>query len=231
MTSMGQAVRAGLDAYDLSTLLPADRLAEIPAGTNLLITGPSMMGKQQLALTALQQQQQRGLSVVMVTSDQNADQLSTQYETLDGTDNLEDIYVVDCSGTTGSRSFEETSNVKYVSSPGDLTGIGMGIAKCTNEIGAAAEDGLGFGVLSISTLLQYTSEERVFNFAHVMTGRIAAAGYLGLWTLDTTSHDEQTVSTMRGQFDYVAELREAESGEREMRVLGGEDALRTWEQL
>lgn len=230
MTSMGHATRSDLTVYDVSSL-PDDRIEEIPAGSNLLVAGPSMMGKAELALSALPTQRRDDGRSVIVTSDRNAEQLHTKLSSLDNPVDAEEIYVVDCSGTSGRGSFEETANVKYVNSPNDLTGIGMGLAKCTNEIGADAGNGLGIGVLSLSTLLQYASEDRVFNFAHVMTGRVNAAGYLGLWTLDTSSHDDQTINTIRGQFDYVAELREVDSGEREMRILGGEDDWRTWEPL
>lgn len=230
MTSMGQAVRTERTTYDVSSLAD-DRIGEIPAGSNLLIAGPSMMGKADLALTALTERQRHEQHAVFVSSDQNADRLLDQVEALGVSVDLADVYVVDCSGTPGRGAFEETANIEHISSPSDLTGIGIGIAKCTNEIGDDVRNGLGVGVLSLSTLHQYASEDRVFNFAHVMTGRIAAAGYLGIWTLDTTSHDEQTINTIRGQFDYVAELHEAESGEREMRILRGRDDWRTWEPL
>lgn len=226
---MGQTARTELTTYSVSSL-PDDRIDEIPAGSNLLVAGPSMMGKEDLALNTLAGRGQ-DRPIVIVTSDKNAEQLLSDLETLDGTVDLENVYVIDCSGSTGQGSLEETANVKYVNSPSDLTGIGIGIAKSTSAVGDAARDGLGFGMLSLSTLLQYASVERVFNFAHVMTGRIAAAGYLGVWTLNTSSHDEQTINTIRGQFDYVAELREAESGAREMRILGGEEDWRTWEPL
>lgn len=230
MTSMGTAVRTGLDTYDLSAVLPDGRLGSVPSGSNVLVTGPPMVGKDRLVLSTLGDGQRRGQPALVVTSDKNAKNLLTQYEQVVDSVDSKTLYVVDCSGT-GGGSLEETENVKYVSSPSDLTGVGMGIAKCTREIGERAEQGLRFGLISLSTLLQYASEERVFNFAHVMTGRVATAGYLGLWTLNTTSHDEKTVSTMRAQFDYVVELRETDAGNREMRVLGGEDEWRTWKPL
>lgn len=224
---MGQTARSAVTMYDLSSL--DERVDAIPAGSNLLIAGPSMTGKNDLALAALAERHQHDQPIVIVSSDKSADRLLSQVEAVGVPASAEDIYVVDCSGTSGRGSFEESANVKYVSSPSDLTGVGIGIAKSTSEIGARAQNGLGIGMLSLSTFLQYTSENRVFNFTHVMTGRVAAAGYLGIWTLDTSSHDEKTIDTIRGQFDYVAELQERESGEREMRILGGEDDWRTWE--
>lgn len=230
MTSMGQAARTEVVSYDVSALTNG-RVDELPAGSNLLISGPAMVGKDTLTLRSLAQRQRDDQHTVIVTSDKNAERVIQQIESLDIAVDPADFYVVDCSGTSGRGTFEETANVKYVNSPGDLTGIGIGIAKCTSEIGNDAENGLGMGVISLSTLLQYSTANRVFNFAHVMTGRINAAGYLGLWTLDSGSHDPQTANTIKAQFDYIFELRERDDGQRELRILGGPDDWRTWEPL
>lgn len=230
MTSMGQAIRTDLTSYDMSSF-PDDRVEEVPAGSNFLVSGPSLMGKDEVVIETLTRQPPESLPAVYVTSDQNATQLLADVEAVAGQSVLDDVYVVDCSGTSGRGSFDESTTVKYVNSPSDLTGIGIAMVKCISDVGEGVEDGLGVGVLSLSTLLQYASESRVFNFAHVMTGRVAAAGYLCLWTLDTSSHDEKTVQTIRSQFDYVAEVQEDETGAREIRVLGGPNDWRTWEPL
>lgn len=41
------------------------------------------------------------------------------------------LWVVDCSGSTGKGSFADSDRVKYVANPGDLTGLGIGLAKAT----------------------------------------------------------------------------------------------------
>lgn len=227
---MGQATRTDLTAYDMSSF-PDDRVDELPSGSNLLIAGPSLMGKDDIVVETLTRRPRDDQPAVFVTSDQNAKQLLADVEAVTDSEVLEHVYIVDCSGTSGRGSFDETTTVKYVNSPSDLTGVGIAIVKCISEIGDAVVNGVGIGVLSLSTLLQYANESRVFNFAHVMTGRIAAAGYLCLWTLDTSSHDKQTIETIRSQFDYVAEVREIDTGAREMRVLGGPSEWRTWEAL
>jgi hypothetical protein len=230
MTSMGTATRTELQNYDVSSFAD-DRIEELPAGTNLLVAGPSMMGKDDIVLRALAERDTDDQPAVVVTSNKNAAQLLKKLEAFDEPLRQQDCYVVDCSGTSGRGTFQETTSVKYVNSPNDLTGVGIAMVKCISDIGEDVRNGLGIGVLSLSTLLQYASENRVFNFAHVMTGRISTAGYLCLWTLDTSSHDDQTIQTIRSQFDYVAEVREDETGSREMRVLGGDPDWRTWEPL
>jgi len=68
------------------------------------------------------------------------------------------------------------------------------------------------GVLSLSTMLRLTDADRVFNFLHVLTGRISAAGYLGVFALDPTVHDERTVNTIKAQFDGAIRLRQDSDG-------------------
>lgn len=230
MTSMGTATRTELQHYDASSFAD-DRIEELPAGTNLLVAGPSMMGKADIVLRTLVDRATDDQPALFVTSNKNASQLLQRIEAIDEPPREQDCYVVDCSGTSGRGAFQETTAVKYVNSPNDLTGVGIAMVKCISDIGDDVRNGLGIGVLSLSTLLQYASKDRVFNFAHVMTGRISSAGYLCLWTLDTSSHDEQTIQTIRSQFDYVAEVREDETGAREMRILGGDPDWRTWAAL
>lgn len=116
----------------------------------------------------------------------------------------------------------------FVGSPGYLTGIGVGIVKCTRDIGGEVDAGLGLSVLSLSTILQYANNQRVFNFLHTITGRVSAADYLGVATIDPTTQNTQEVNTLTSLFDAVIELREADDGSREMRVVGIPDVPRTW---
>lgn len=144
-------------------------------------------------------------------------------------DDPDRLRVVDCTGARGRGSMDDTETIKYVRSPGDLTGIGMGIVKCTREIGPGVDDGLRMAVLSLSTLLRYANADRSFNFLHTVTGRVSAAGYLGLATFDPTSHDPGDGNTLSSLFDVVVELREADDGSREVRVVGHREASRTWQ--
>ena len=54
---------------------------------------------------------------------------------------------------------------------------------------------------------------------------------LGIATLDPGAHDPQDVNTLSSQFDVVIELREADDGGREVRVVGHHESPRTWQPL
>jgi len=121
----------------------------VPSGTNVLVSGPPMLGKQRLALELLAVGSQTEHAIT-VTPDTNGTRLRQAYRSVRNA-NAGRFHVIDCTGATGKGSMNDTRSMKYVSSPGDLTGIGMGIVKCTRDIDSEVERGLRLSVLSVST--------------------------------------------------------------------------------
>ena len=218
--------RVRTDAYDLGEVVPIEGFASVDPGTNVLISGGRMLGKERLALELLAAGSEE--EAIAVTPDTAGGRLRNSFESVAG--GLDRLRVVDCTGASSKGSFDDTDDMKYVASPGDLTGIGMGIVKCTRDMGESV-DGLRLAVLSLSTLLRYSGPDRVFNFLHTVTGRVSAADYLGIATLDPGAHDPQDVNTLSSQFDVVVELREADDDGREARVVGHHESPRTWKAL
>ena len=221
------AEKTGADAYRIGETIPVAGFETVPAGTNVLVSGPPMVGKERLALELLATDA-RDEHAIAITPDTGGDRLRRRYETIPNVDG-DRFHVIDCSGSSGKGSMSDTARTKYVSSPGDLTGIGMGIVKCTRHIGVGVDDGLRLATLSLSTLVRYATIDRVFNFLHTVNGRVAAADYLGVATLDPTVHDSQDVNTLTSLFDAVVELREADDGSVEGRVVGWRESPRTWQ--
>jgi hypothetical protein len=230
MTPDNGVVRANQDTYGLPAVLADARIGELPAGTNLLISGPSRTQKRKLALDLLSSGAGMEQPAILISTDSSANSVIEEFEAaLEG--QMPPTYVVDCTGNTDTETLPGDVHVEEVGSAGDLTGIGVALSECMRVIGDDAAGGLRIAHISLSTLLQYTSAERVFEFCHVISGRISAAGYLGVWTLNTDTHDATVVNTLRGRFEYVAEIRENDDGTLEMRVLGGEDDWRQWRAL
>lgn len=227
MSGMENAVRATQETYSLPEPLADARIDELPAGSNLLVAGPTRTQKHALALDLLAHGERKHQPAIIVSPNVPANRLLQQFEAALASE-MPPTYIVDCTGSEPPADLPGLAHVECVSSPDDLTGIGVGIAKSMRAAGEEAADGLRLANMSLSTLLQYTTEDRVFNFAHVVSGRITAADYLGVWTLDTDSHEQTTVNTLCGRFEYAAELRETGEGAREMRVLGGPDEWRSW---
>jgi hypothetical protein len=79
-------------------------------------------------------------------------------------------------------------------------------------------------------MLTYTDKKTVFKFCHVLSSRLDAAEYVGLFTIDSGAHDEQTIQVIKQAFDGLVEIREGEEG-RQARVLGLSDEPTDWQSL
>jgi hypothetical protein len=95
--------------------------------------------------------------------------------------------------------------VDSVASAADLTGMSLSTAKLIRELDGEDADRIRLGLVSVSTLLAEADLQAVFQFLHVFGSRVNGNDWLGLFTIDPSRHDQQTVSTVRAAFD--AELR------------------------
>ena len=213
-------------AYDVADAVPIEGFDAVSAGTNVLVSGPPQSGKTRLALRLLARGTAAGEQAIAVTADLDGTRLRQRFEAVDGDPSR--LHVVDCSGASGKESFDDAEGVRYVSSPADLTGIGLGVVKYTRQVVAGTDGGVRLSTLSLSTMLRYTEINRLFGFLHVLTGRVSAAGYLGVSTVDPTAHSDEERNTLRSLYDVVVELRETDDGSREIRVVGDEDVPSTW---
>jgi len=199
--------------YDLRPRLDT----EVDAGSNLLVSGPPLTGKRSLALDVLAQGTDEGDAAIVVTTKDNATRVLEDYD--DRTDyRSKPVAVVDC--VTRQQGVSEARNddrIKYASSPVDMTGIGI---KLSEFLEAFYRDrGIERNrimVHSLSTLLMYSDLETVFRFLHVFTGRIQSVDGLGLFCIDSTAHEDQTMNTLTQLFDGIVEL--SEDGEVSVRL-------------
>ncbi|MFC7176197.1 DUF7504 family protein [Halosegnis marinus] len=93
--------------------------------------------------------------------------------------------------------------VEGISTPGDLTGVGMVVSKYLERWHGADEVVLCFD--SLTALLQYEEPQNVYRFLHIISTRLAGAGARAHFHLDPATQDDKVVSTLRSPFDAVAE--------------------------
>jgi len=215
--------------YDLSPVLDTDAVSGVRPGTNVLIAGPAMTGKEQLALEILADGSRRGEAAVVVTTNGQASAVAEEYRDRVGSENV-DLGIIDCRGDGGEEGDHEGSFVHHVSSPADLTGIGIGITKAIEALHSAGAERGRMALVSLSTMLTYTDRETVFKFCHVLSSRLDAAGYLGVFTIDSGAHDERTLQVLQQAFDGLIEIRE-DDGARQIRVRGLTDSPTAWASL
>jgi len=191
--------------YDLGP--PLD--VEVEPGSNLLLSGPALTGKKQLAFDMLATGVRNDEGAIVVS---NTDGAKRVFEALDGRVDYVDrpVAVVDC--VTRQQGMSEThddAQVRYTSSPVDMTGVGIKFSEILEEFyeRQSIERNRVF-LDSLSTLLMYSDLQTVFRFLHVFTGRVQSVDGLGLYAIDSTAHDDKTMNTLKQLFDGVIETHE-----------------------
>lgn len=186
---------------------------EVEDGTNLLVEGPPMSGKRKLGLQILADGVRDGEGAIVVTTKDGADRVLDDFAEVAGVENPT-VGVVDCvTKQQGMGSRRESDLVRYASSPNDLTGIGIELSELLRTLYEQREVTKNRILLhSLSTLLMYSDLQTVFRFMHVFTGRVQSADALGVFVVDSTAHDEQTVSTLKQLFDGVVSIQERDDG-------------------
>jgi KaiC/GvpD/RAD55 family RecA-like ATPase len=130
------------------------------------------------------------------------------------------IGIIDCSSKSVGMGAFETENIKFASSPLDLTGIGVRISQFfENFLMKNKNQKIQLHINSLSTILMYSNIQTVFRFMHVFTGRIKAAGALGIFVVESGMHDDPTIATLKQLFDGIIEITE-ENDKKYMRTVG-----------
>lgn len=211
--------------YGLSGVLPAELLDEVEPGTNLLVSGPAMSGKRELVLRLLVRGAGDDEGAIVVTARDPAEEVIEDYRSYLNGDGY--IRVLDAVSSRSGNA-PDSGGVRHVSSPGDLTGMGIEFSELAR---GAQEDGVGrlrIGFDSLSPLLMYVDLQRLFRFLHVFTSQIQSRGWFGLFSIDPVSHDAQVVNTISQLFDGVIEIRLTDDGDREVRVRGLDSSPSDW---
>lgn len=197
--------------YDLSAVFDSDTASALTPGSNILVIDPQR-GADELILSVLVDGLTATQGTVIVTTEQPAaavlDSLGSRIDF-----DPRAVCVIDCQGD-GEREQHELDTgvfVYSVPSPDDLTGIGLGLTNCVRRLEAAGFDHSRVGFLSLSGILAATAEEDTFKFTHVVSSRLDAADFLGVFGLDG-SHAADSRRVLTEAFDVTVELRTGVDG-------------------
>lgn len=206
--------------------------AALPSGTNVLVAGPAMTSKWSLVLRLLADPAPTDRGTVIATTRKSSDAVVGSFRSLAGSVPDDDLSIVDCTGV-GDHSARarngEGPNRRFVSNPGDLTGVGMGLTEFMREYYHRG-DTARVGIHSLSTMLMYTEFRRLFRFLHVVTGRVDSSEFVGVYAVDDSTLDPRNRDILLQLFDTIVETRDTDSGQ-QLRVRGDHaDALgpRSW---
>ncbi|WP_276299581.1 DUF7504 family protein [Halorussus lipolyticus] len=194
-------------------------------GTNVLVAGEPFTGKREVMLELLDTPD-RG--AILATTKRSAARLQQSFDRRYDASEW-DLRFVDC--VSKGRSVEdvrETETVRYVSDPGDLTGIGIELSGFMQDFYHRDDlERARLGFDSLSPVLMYADLRRVYQFLHVITGRIASSGFSGVFTLDTVRGNRESAQQLMQVFDALVEVRETDDAE-ELRVRGGDFGPKSW---
>jgi KaiC/GvpD/RAD55 family RecA-like ATPase len=207
--------------YELGEVCPG---AEVEPGTNLLVAGPPMMGKRTLALRILAHGNRRGDGTIVVTTKDGGEHVREDLGEMLGRDESGPLGIVDCVSKQQGMNPAQTDDITYASSPKDMTGVGIQLSEFLEAFYTERRVQRNRILLhSLSTLLMYSNLQTIFRFLHVFTGRVQSADALGIFVIDSTAHDQQTMSTLKQLFDGQIEIREGDR-QPELRLKGvGDD--------
>jgi len=117
---------------------------------------------------------------------------------------------------TGGPSLPETNApIETVTSPNDLTGLGIRITEFLTDW-AENDNRTVVCFDSLTALLQYVELETAYEFLHILTGRLASVDAFAHFHMDPEAHDSQTIEILTGLMDGVVEVDEA--GDRNVRT-------------
>lgn len=188
---------------------------EVEPGTNILFTGPPLSGKRSIMMDILAAGTERDEGAIVVTTKDGADRVLRDYEKRTPYEG-KPVAVVDCVTRQQGGDTRESDRIKYASSPVDMTGIGIKLSEFLEAFGDRGIERNRVMVHSLSTLLMYSDLQTVFRFLHVFTGRVQSVDGLGLYSIDSTAHDDQAMNTLKQLFDGIVTV--PEDGEPEIRL-------------
>lgn len=212
------------DAVDVDPL----RADDVAPGANVLVAGPPMTGKRRLLFDLVGGSASR--TGAFVTSKKPARKMAAWFAATRPDPEAWRLSFVDCTGSNGRERRSQTREIedlRVVSSPGDLTGVGIeltGILRDWHRGETVTDPRVGLHTLS--TMLMYADLKRVYQFLHVVTARVATVDGVGVYTLDIGAGGD-THEALTQLFDAMVEVRAGDEGS-EFRVRGGDFGPRSW---
>ncbi len=198
-----------------------DAIGGIKKGSNIMLIGPPMSGKEAiLSYIAYHGAANNENAIITVTTRESAAHIIQWFKENKLAIPMSRIGIVDCVTKTLGGAAIDSENIKIASSPVDLTGIGVKISQFFEEFFMKKNTRkIQLHINSLSTILMYSNIQTVFRFLHVFTGRIKAAGSLGIYVLESGMHDEQAIATLKQLLDGMIEIK-SENDRNLIRIVG-----------
>jgi KaiC/GvpD/RAD55 family RecA-like ATPase len=201
-------------------------------GTNILVLAPPFSLGEEL-VRAFARPENGEYAIFLTTDEQVMDlikSLNSCYQ------DINRVGVIDAITKSSSPQSADSVAIKYVSSPSDLTGIGIKFTQISEAIfsGKFPSDNTGvfpppvrFCVQSLSTLLMFRKLEVLYQFLHVLSAKLKKMEAMGVYIINSESFDEKTLSIIKQLMTVIVEVRAGETGP-QMRIRASSGAGIDW---
>ena len=207
----------------------------IEAGTNILLLAPPMSSAEQLAYAIIKPGPGE-YSIVLSTNERAAEVVDFFKST--GCDK-KFIGVIDAITKSSTPATADTPRLTFVSSPTDLTGIGIKFSNMIESIfeGTFSDGETGlfpppirFCVNSLSTLLMYRKLEVLYQFLHILTAKQKKIEGIAIYLLNNESFDDKTLSLIKQLMTGVIEVK-LEGNDNYFRIMGLRGTKADWQKF
>ncbi len=205
---------------------------KIQGGTNLLLLGPPLSGKEvftkRFFYEAMKEEDGAG---IYVSTTNGSKSIFNWFDrrNLSLSEYKDSFGIVDC--VTESQDLEKPQkkdSVKFASSPVDLTDIGVKISNLIKEFYMNLDkEKIRLVIDTVSVMIMYSDVKTIFRFLHTFSGRIKSIDGVGLYVLEAGSHEDKTIKTLKQLMDASLETKE-NNGNRKIR-LQSREANFDWE--
>jgi len=198
-----------MESYSLGIDKLDENINGVRGGSNIMIIGPPMSGKETIVNNIVYKGLTAGDAAVIVNTREPGENVVDWFNYNNMNIPPDHLGIVDCVTKTLGVPTSDTATIRRASSPVDLTGIGVKISQFLEEFRIKKNiRKIWLCINSLSTILMYSNTQTVFRFLHVFTGRVKAAGAIGIYVVEDGMHDNQTVTTLKQLFDGVIEIRQ-----------------------
>jgi len=213
------------ERYAFGESLP---IAPVDPGSTVFVAGPAMSPAEDLATTMVADGCHGEEGSLFISTNTTCERLLDGCRRTHPDLDASRVGVIDCTGqVSGDRSHE--AEVKYISTQSDLTGIGMKFSALYESLYMASGGPVRAGLVTLSSLSMYSDLRTLYQFVQTLSARIDSAGGLGVFAIDPTTHDEQSINTLSQVADGRIDVREADDADGQLRVRGLPDQPDGWQ--
>lgn len=184
--------------------------AQLVGARTVLLEEPPI-GKRQDVCTSLLTDGDREPHVLFVTYTRRPAECIEQ---LSG-ESVRDIGIITVGDGTASYD-DDSVTTKSVSTPSDLTGLGINMGKFLSTWDAP----IAVSFESLTSLLQYVDFRTAYEFVHAITGQCHAASAHAHFHIDPSAHSEKDVAGLTSLFDATVTVNEDDCTVRTRKLLG-----------